>query len=130
MKMSRGMVPQLPGEGHYKAMVKSIKEGKEATTKYGPSPTALVTFVTDNHSMVTQSFLMAPGVNFQLEKLAEVTIGLGETEEEVELDKIVGEKCGIEVEHRHVGNRVFANVVDVCDIYELVEEDELDGFDE
>ncbi|MFJ7745100.1 hypothetical protein [Peribacillus sp. NPDC097295] len=76
-----------------------------------------INFTTDNHCLVTQSFLMAQGVNFLLEKLIDTTIGEGD--EEIELGNLEGMCCGIKVEHKFWNDRVFANVVDVCSVDEL-----------
>jgi hypothetical protein len=122
LNFKRNMVPQMPARGWYKATVSEIREGKSAKTKIGLSDTALTTFITDNHCLVTHSFLMAPGVNFTLEKLIGITMGEGD--DQVNLEELVGKRCGIKVDHRFWNDRVFANVVDVCSIDELVEEDE------
>ncbi|NRD77305.1 hypothetical protein HPT25_07310 [Bacillus sp. BRMEA1] len=121
MNYKRTLVPQMPTEGWHFAEITNIKEGKSANTKFSVSDTALTTFVTDNHSLVTQSFLMAQGVNFTLEKLIDITFGEGD--EQVELENLIGKRCGIKVEHRFWNNRVFANVVDVCSLDELVEDE-------
>lgn len=124
LNFKRNMVPQMATEGWHFATVNEIKEGKPAKTKMGFSDTALTSFTTDNHSLVTQSFLMAPGVNFTLEKL--IDVAMGEGDDQVNLEELVGKRCGIKVEHKHWNGRVFANVVDVCSIEEL-EEDESDS---
>lgn len=60
---------------------------------------------------------MAPGVNFLLEKLIDITIGEGD--EQVDLEDLKGKRCGIKVEHKFWNDRVFAIVVDVCAVDEL-----------
>ena len=60
---------------------------------------------------------MASGVNFTLEKLIDITMGEGD--EEIELENLVGKRCGIKVEHKFWNDRVFVNVVDVRSIDEL-----------
>jgi len=126
MKYKRNMVPQMPMEGWHYAKIVNIREGKQVMTNFGPSDTAVATFVTDNYCAVTQSFLMAPGVNFLLERLIDATFGTDA--EQVDLYDLVGKQCGIKVEHREWKGKVYANVVDVCAIDELQEEDEDDGF--
>ncbi|WP_394138492.1 hypothetical protein [Cytobacillus oceanisediminis] len=123
LNFKRNMVPQMATEGWHFATVIEIKGGKPAKTKMGISDTALTSFAPDNHSLVTQSFLMAPGVNFTLEKLIDITMGEGE--DQVNLKELVGKRCGIKVEHKHWNGRVFANVVDVCSVDELEEENEV-----
>lgn len=121
LNFKRNMVPQMATEDWHRATVNDVREGKPAKTKLGLSDTAITDFITDNHCLVTQSFLMAPGVNFTLEKLIDITIGEGD--EQVNLEEMVGKRCGIKVEHKHWNGRVFANVVDVCFEEELQEED-------
>lgn len=121
LNYKRNMVPQMATEGWHFATVNDIKEGKPAKTKMGFSDTALTSFITDNHCLVTQSFLMAPGINFTLEKLVDITMGEGD--DQVNLEKLVGKRCGIKVEHKHWNGRIFANVVDVCSLDELEEEE-------
>ncbi|MBG9654086.1 hypothetical protein [Cytobacillus firmus] len=121
MNYKRNMEPQMVAQGWHFATITEIKEGKPAQTKWGQSDTALTTFKTDNHCMVTQSFLMAPGVNFTLEKLIDIVFEEGD--DQVDLEELVGKRCGIKVEHKFWNDRVFANVVDVCSVYELQEDD-------
>lgn len=125
MYYKRNLVPQIPAQGWHRATIKSIKEGKPANSLIGLSETALTTFVTENCSLITQSFLMAPPVNFMLEKLITVTLGLDD--EELHLEDLIGKRCGIKVEHRFSQDRVFANVVDVCHIDELIEDESKEG---
>ncbi|EOR20782.1 hypothetical protein A499_24764 [Niallia nealsonii AAU1] len=117
MNFKRNLVPQMASQGWHIATVNDVREGKPAKTKRGYSDTALINFTTENHCLVTQSFLMAQGVNFLLEKLIDITMGEGD--EEIELENLGGMRCGIKVEHRLWNDRVFANVVDVCSIDEL-----------
>lgn len=117
MNYKRNLVPQMASQGWHSATVNDIREGKPAKTKMGLSDTALTSFTTDNHCLVTQSFLMASGVNFTLEKLIDITMGEGD--EEIDLESLVGKRCGIKVEHKFWNDRVFANVVDVCSLDEL-----------
>lgn len=117
MNYKRNLVPQMASQGWHIATVNDIREGKPAKTKLGFSDTALINFTTDTHCLVTQSFLMAPGVNFTLEKLIDITMGEGD--EEIDLENLVGKRCGIKVRHRFSNDRVFANVVEVSSIDEL-----------
>lgn len=121
MNYKRNLVPQMPTAEWHIAKITNVKEGKPVNTKFGVSDTALTTFVTDNHSLVTQSFLMASGVNFTLEKLIDITMGEGD--DQVNLEELVGKRCGIKVEHKHWNGRIYANVVDVCSVDELVEDE-------
>lgn len=125
MYYKRNLVPQIPSQGWHRATIKSIKEGKPANSIIGLSETALTTFVTENCSLVTQSFLMAPPMNFLLEKMITVTLGLDD--EEINLEDLIGKRCGIKVEHRFSQDRVFANVVDVCSIDELIDDESKRG---
>lgn len=122
LNFKRNMVPQMATEGWHIATINDVREGKPAKTKLGLSETALTDFITDKHCLVTQSFLMAPGVNFTLEKLIDITVGEGD--EQVNLEEMVGKRCGIKVEHKHWKGRIFANVVEVCSVDELQEEDD------
>ncbi|MGG3803701.1 hypothetical protein [Metabacillus fastidiosus] len=131
MNYKRNMVPQMPIQGWHFATIMEIKEGKQAQTKMGLSDTILATFQTDHNCIVSQSLLMAPGVNFILEKLINIVIGEGS--DEVDLKNLVKKRCGIKVEHKLWKDRIFANVIDVCSVDELQEDDtthELTDIDE
>jgi hypothetical protein len=129
MKYRRNHGSQMPPEGWHYARIASVREGKQAMTSFGPSDTAVFTFVTDNYAAVTQSLLMAPGVNFLLERLIDSAL---ETDaDEVDLYDLVGKRCGIKVEYREWKGKVYANVVDVCavdELQEVDEDEEGDGF--
>lgn len=112
----------IPTEGWHFATIKKITLGKPVNTLAGVSNTVLLTFVTDDLRPVTQSFLMGAGVNYLLDKL--VTVTLGQENEEVNLENLNEHRCGIQVAHRYgQKDRLFVNVVDVCSVDELDEED-------
>ena len=64
-------------------------------------------------------------MNFLLEKMITFTLGLDD--EEINLEDLIGKRCGINVEHRLSQDRVFANVVDVCSIDELIDDESEKG---
>jgi hypothetical protein len=128
MKYRRNNGSQMPPEGWHYARIASIREGKQVTTQMGPSDTILVTFAIEGDvpALVTQSLLTAPWANFLLERL--IDVAMDTSEEEVDLNDLVYKQCGIKVEYREWKGKIYANVVDVCAIDELQEEDEDDGF--
>lgn len=129
MKYTRTQYSQLLEEGWYKAAILGIKEGKDVNTMFGACPTVRITFKTDEKHNVTHSFLMGEGMNTLLENLINVTFGPGEGE--MDLADLIGLRCGIRLEHNHGGDRVYANVVEVCRDEELeeneVQDDEFQG---
>ncbi|MGN7408110.1 hypothetical protein [Sporosarcina sp. SAFN-010] len=109
--------------GWSNATVKKLAMGNPVNTVVGQSDTLFVTFLTDDSHLVRHSFLMAAGVSHLLEKLVGVTMREGEGL--VDLEELIDYRCGIEIAHRLGQNdRLFVNVVDVCALHDLVEEDE------
>ncbi|MFD2370571.1 hypothetical protein ACFSO0_11565 [Brevibacillus sp. GCM10020057] len=125
MKFSRNNKPlfQIPEEGFYAAKILSWREGKARNTMFGLTPTANVFFELNNGMKVAQSMLIFPGPTSLIEKLVNVT--LGEADEEVDLNDLIGQECGVEIRHNHVGGTTYANVVDVFPISELELEEEV-----
>lgn len=128
MKFSRNQQPffQVPKEGNYVARVVGWKEGKKRNTMMGLTPTVIVTFELEDGQRVMQSMLVYSGPKSLLEKLVDST--LGEDADDVELDQLIGKKCGVEIRHNHVGEITYANVVDIFPTSEFG--DELDLWDE
>lgn len=117
---------QLPPEGNYVATVESWTEGKIVNTAVGPTPSARFTFDIGNDKKVTQSMLVFSGPTSLVEKLVNATIG--EEEEEVEFEDLIGQTCGIEIRHNQVGEKTYANVVDIFPESELGPELEEDNW--
>ncbi len=119
MKFSRTHKPlfPIPEEGYYSSKVVGWKEGKPRNTMFGSTPSANVFFELADGMKVAQSMLLFPGPTSLMEKLVNVT--LGEADEEVDLNDLIGKACGIEIRHNHANGTTYANVVDVFPISEL-----------
>jgi len=113
MIFSRNQQPlfPIPEEGDYNAEVVNWKKGKQANTSMGPTDTVLVTFKLETNATVVQSILVIPGPNSLVEKLINSTIG--EDEVSVHFDSLIGQECGVEIAHNRVGDKTYANVVDI-----------------
>ena len=123
MIFSRNQQPlfPIPNEGEYNAEVLRWKAGKQANTVMGPTDTVLMTFKLDTGETVLQSMLVIPGPTSLVEKLINAT--LGEDEESVHFDKLVGKECGVQIAHNRVGNATYANVVDIFAAFEYENEE-------
>ena len=120
-KRNQQPVFQIPEEGEYNAEVVNWKKGKQATTYSGLTDTVLVTFKLENGDSVFQSMLLVPGPTSLVEKLFNAT--MGEDEESVHFDKLVGKECGVQIVHHTHGENTYANVVDIFATFEYENEE-------
>lgn len=112
-------MPSMIKEGYYRATIIQMIEGKDASTKNGPEKTIRVAFKTESGERISAQLLMT-SYSKLWNQLLEVTALQGKTEwtKRDFLDK----QCGIEIEHNFTGFNVYANVVDICHLDELVED--------
>jgi hypothetical protein len=119
---------QVPEEGFYQAKIIHWKDGKPRNTVMGLTPSVIITFDLGNGVKVMQSMLDFVGPTSLLDKLFEVTVS--DEEEEIAFDDLLGKVCGVEIQHNHVGETRYANVVDVFHVSELEDEEEYPFEDE
>lgn len=114
-------VPSMIKEGYYRVTITHVTNGKDASTKNGPEKTIRVAFRTESGERVSTQILLTD-YSTLWNQLLEVTAMQGKPDL-TERD-FIDKTCGIEIKHYFTGSNVYANVVDICHLDELVEDSE------